>query len=330
MKGLFVIFSLLFSSTSFANLDEGIYAQINTNKGEIVIELAYEKAPLTVVNFIALAEGTKLSNESSGTPFYDGLLFHRVIDDFMIQGGDPRGDGTGGPGYQFPDEISDLKHDKPGILSMANSGPDTNGSQFFITHVPTPWLDGKHSVFGHVVEGMDVVNSIQQGDTIESITIARVGAKANKFKADEIAFNLVLENIFEKIRVLQYKRIEEFNNYVKENFPSAKMNQLGYYSQVDNTGSGNKPNEGQVVSIDLAVKLDNGSVVRETGNPIQFKLGGREILEIIDINTMQMKIGEKRTLVASYESIFNNEARGNIPKNSILIFQVELLEIENK
>ena len=177
MKGLFVIFSLLFSSISFANLDEGIYAQINTNKGEIVIELAYQKAPLTVINFIALAEGTKLSNKSIGTPFYDGVTFHRVIDNFMIQGGDPQGDGRGGPGYMFIDEFSDLKHDQPGVLSMANSGPNTNGSQFFITLVPTPWLDGKHSVFGLVVEGMNVVNAIEQGDIIESISIERVVMK---------------------------------------------------------------------------------------------------------------------------------------------------------
>ena len=174
MRVLLIIFSLLFSSLSFSALDDGIYALIKTNKGEIIVELAYEKAPLTVINFIGLSEGSKKSNKEPGMPFYDGITFHRVIDDFMIQGGDPQGDGRGGPGYQFIDEFSDLKHDQPGVLSMANSGPNTNGSQFFITHIPTPWLDGKHSVFGLVAEGMSVVNSIEQGDIIERISIKRI------------------------------------------------------------------------------------------------------------------------------------------------------------
>ena len=192
MRRLLVIFTLLFSTFSIANLDDGIYAHLTTSKGEITVELAYQKAPLTVTNFIALSEGTKASNKELGTPFYDGLVFHRVIDEFMIQGGDPKGNGTGGPGYMFADEFSDLIHDRPGVLSMANSGPNTNGSQFFITHVPTPWLDGKHSVFGSVVEGMDVVNSVKQGDILEAVRIERVGEEANQFAANEDSFNALI------------------------------------------------------------------------------------------------------------------------------------------
>jgi peptidyl-prolyl cis-trans isomerase B (cyclophilin B) len=139
-------------------------ATMTTNKGVIKLELFADKTPKTVENFEKLA----------GQGFYDGLKFHRVIDNFMIQGGCPKGTGSGGPGYQFADEFhATLKHDKPGILSMANAGPNTNGSQFFITHVATPWLDGKHSVFGQVMgDGQKVVNSIRQGDKIESLVVA--------------------------------------------------------------------------------------------------------------------------------------------------------------
>lgn len=168
---------------------EGIFATIATNKGDIVLELEYKKAPVTVANFIALAEGknTFVTEENlKEKPFFDGLKFHRVIKDFMIQGGDPSGNGSGGPGYAFKDEFTDLKHDKPGILSMANSGPTTNGSQFFITHKATPWLDGKHTVFGHVTEGMSIVNSIAQNDVITKITIVRKGALAQKFDAPKV------------------------------------------------------------------------------------------------------------------------------------------------
>jgi cyclophilin family peptidyl-prolyl cis-trans isomerase len=180
-------------------LADGLYAKIITAKGDILIKLELEKTPVTVANFVGLAEGTKDSNMGKGVRFYDGLIFHRVIPNFMIQGGDPAGNGSGGPAYAFPDEIdSTLKHDAPGILSMANSGPGTNGSQFFITHVATPWLDGKHTVFGRVIEGQDVVNAIRRGDTIKTINIIRVGVKATAFKADQDSFNALLTKLKQK------------------------------------------------------------------------------------------------------------------------------------
>lgn len=176
------------------DLQNGLYAVMNTNKGEIVLQLFYEKAPSTVANFVGLAEGTKpwldpITQEEKQTKYYDGLTFHRVVADFMIQSGDPLGNGTGGPGFEFADEFHpELRHNKPGILSMANVGqPHTNGSQFFITYKPTPWLDDKHSVFGQVVMGMDVVNQIRQGDTIESLTFIRNGTAAQNFDPAKIA-----------------------------------------------------------------------------------------------------------------------------------------------
>ena len=184
---------LLFAGSAFAQLSkaemkelpDGLYAQMQTSKGNILLFLEFQKTPLTVANFVGLAEGT-IANDAKpmGTPYYDGIVFHRVIADFMIQGGDPTGTGRGGPGYRFKDEFhSDLKHTSAGILSMANAGPFTNGSQFFITHKDTPWLDGKHAIFGHVVSGQEVVDAIAQGDTINHIMIIRKGKMAKKFDA---------------------------------------------------------------------------------------------------------------------------------------------------
>jgi peptidyl-prolyl cis-trans isomerase A (cyclophilin A) len=169
------------------NPNVGVFANFETSKGTIVLQLEYKKAPITVANFVSLIEGknTFVTVEKlKGKPFYDGIKFHRVIKDFMVQGGDPAGNGSGGAGYSFKDEFNPtLKHDKGGILSMANSGPATNSSQFFITHKETPWLDGKHTVFGHVISGMDVVNAIVQDDIIKKITVTRKGAEAMKFDA---------------------------------------------------------------------------------------------------------------------------------------------------
>lgn len=187
LTALFTIQSNQILSQNKDFKENGLYAIIKTNKGDIIIALEFEKAPLTVANFVGLAEGVIPNNAKElGEPYYNGIKFHRVINDFMIQTGDPTGTGRGGPGYAFKDEFhTELKHDKAGVLSMANAGPKTNGSQFFITHKETPWLDNKHSVFGHVIEGQSVVNKIVQGDHIIQIEIIRKGKDAKKFDALE-------------------------------------------------------------------------------------------------------------------------------------------------
>ena len=188
---------------------EGLFAVISTAKGDIALELYYKQTPLTVTNFVGLAEGTLTA--AKGKPFYDGLKFHRVIADFMIQGGDPRGNGTGGPGYQFPDEIVDsLTFSGAGVLAMANAGANTNGSQFFITHVDTPWLNGHHTIFGHVVDkaSQNVVNKIAQNDVIKSVKIYRLGADAQKFRATQADFDALYDKAVSAAREAQRKALE--------------------------------------------------------------------------------------------------------------------------
>lgn len=169
------------------DLQDGLYAEMVTSKGTIYIKLEPTLAPITTANFVGLSEGTLENNARKlGEPYYDGLTFHRVVPNFVVQGGDPMGNGMGGPGYRFKTEVhGELKHDKAGTVAMANSGPNTNGSQFYITHTPTPHLDGGYNVFGYVIEGMDVVNAITQGDTINTVNIIRVGKEAKNFDAAE-------------------------------------------------------------------------------------------------------------------------------------------------
>lgn len=324
MRVLLLTFSLLFSSLSFAAPDEGIFAHIHTNKGEITVNLAYQQAPLTVINFISLAEGTKASNKELGVPFYDGVSFHRVIAEFMIQGGDPEGTGMGGPGYLFADEFSELKHDKPGVLSMANSGPTTNGSQFFITHIPTPWLDGKHSVFGSVTSGMDVVNAIEQGDTIKHIAIRRVGSNANNFVTGEDAF--IAEQTRQTLALAEIQQAEQkvFEELAINTFPGAQVSDAGHLVYSAQPGSGEGANSGDNISLLVAIELIDGTVLQAAGKPLRFRLGYGEILTIIDMGATDMRVGEHRTVIATYSQSFGSRDMG-IPMDSILVFKLERL-----
>lgn len=366
MTSLFLSIIALFSACSNENnkLGDGIFAEIKTNKGTIVVELEYKKTPITVANFISLAEGTNTQvTEPSrkGKPFYDGLKFHRVIPNFMIQTGDPAGNGSGGPGYKFSDEITDLKHTGPGILSMANAGPGTNGSQFFITHVKTEWLDGKHTVFGHVVEGQNVVDAIAQDDVITKVTIIRNGEAAKKFNAVKV-FNdrLAIEAENQKKKeaeaaekkkafLAQYKgaidaKVTEMDN----NRKTAKKLPSGLAIKTITPGSGKKPANGATVFIHYAGFFENGELFdssyektskdfgkfdqrRADANgyqPFPFQYGNKQglipgFLEGIE----NMTYGEKVMLFIPSNLAYGEAGAGNvIPPNTNLVFELELLE----
>jgi peptidylprolyl isomerase len=311
------------------DLPEGLYAEMETSQGTILLALTYEVTPLTVMNFVGLAEGSYSFAKPSGR-YYDGLIFHRVIDDFMIQGGDPQGNGTGGPGYSFPDEIDDnLLFDGPGVLAMANSGPDTNGSQFFITHVATPWLQGKHAVFGRVVEGQDVVDSIRQGDKIEKITIIRRGDAAEAFKPDEEMFNKKKSEVLDERR----KAIEETREKVMEEiaarWPDAKVSPSGIRYVIKKEGTGNPPEAGTPVTVHYTGTFLDGSQFdssRDRDQPFQFVVGQRQVIPGWDEMVNEMRVGERRTIVLPPETAYGSRGAGGvIPPDTWLVFDVELI-----
>lgn len=310
------------------NLADGVYAVLHTNKGDITLLLEHTKTPMTVANFVGLAEGT-LNVHGNNKPFYSNVKFHRVIENFMIQGGCPKGTGTGGPGYTFPDEIEEsLKHTGPGILSMANAGPGTNGSQFFITHVATPWLDGKHSVFGHVVEGLDVVNSIVQGDSIKTVEIVRKGADAEAFVVSRETFTqyvLAAEEKNNKREALEKARLEE---ELKNRWPDAIKTPSGLRYVVTKAGEGKKkPVHGQKVTVHYTGSLLDGCVFDSSvrrGTPAQFAIG--EVIEGWNEALKTMSAGEKRTLIIPPDLGYGTMGYpGVIPPNSYLVFDVELI-----
>lgn len=308
---------------------EGMYAKIKTNKGDIMLELEFEKTPLTVANFVGLAEGKIKNNKKKvGEPYYDGLKFHRVIADFMIQGGCPDGNGMGGPGYQFPDEIhTDLKHSGPGILSMANAGPGTNGSQFFITHKETPWLDGKHTVFGKVTEGQDVVDAIAQDDKIIEIEIIRKGEKAKKFDSKAI-FDKELEKL-EKQAAEKAKKAKEAIDALKK---GAKVTSSGLAYKIIKKGTGAKAEAGKTVSVHYTGKLSNGTKFDSSydrNQPIEFELGRGRVIKGWDEGISLLNVGSKATFIIPPDLAYGARGAGGvIPPNATLIFDVELVEIK--
>jgi peptidyl-prolyl cis-trans isomerase A (cyclophilin A) len=316
------------------DLPPGLYAAIHTSRtvdGEntILVELFYQRVPLTVINFVGLAEGTIDHSGGENTPFYDGLTFHRVIDDFMIQGGDPQGNGRGGPGYRFPDEFDrSLRHDRAGILSMANSGPNTNGSQFFITHVPTPWLDDRHAVFGAVVEGQEIVDAIEQGDRIRSIEIIRVGSQARAFATDQEAFDRAVQRAASVAEERRQAVRRDAIATIESTYPNAERTADGMWVEIERAGSGAKPRQGERVTVHYTGKLLSGEVFDSSRNrgPFAFEVGAGRVIPGWDIAVADMRPGEIRTIVLPPELAYGDRGAGGvIPPGAFLVFEIERL-----
>lgn len=340
----------------------GVYATIETEKGNIVILLEHKKTPMTCTNFVGLAEGTiENTAKPKGTPYYDGLKFHRVItkgngdaQDFMVQGGDPTGTGTSGPGYQFPDEIEpSLKHDKPGTLSMANSGPGTNGSQFFITVAPTNWLDGRHTVFGYVIEGMDVVNLLRANDVMKKVTIERVGAEAKAFKCDKESFekcrSAAIGRQEEAMKIERAKQEEMMKEMQKKNLEASKMDMPGFVAEVkkqfptalitpsglayviEKTGTGEKATPGKTVSVHYALTVDGKKIDAsyDRNEPITFQLGQGMVIAGWEEGIALLNKGAKAKLIIPYWLGYGVDGRApQIPPKATLYFETEMVEIK--
>lgn len=352
MKSMLIVITVIMATISCkmdkkndskSALEDGIYAEFTTNYGDFTAQLYYKKAPMTVANFVSLAEGTnpKVSSKFKGKPYFDGLTFHRIIDGFMIQGGDPDGNGTGGPGYEFPNETdTGLKHDDKGILSMANAGPDTNGSQFFITLAPQPRLDGGYSVFGKIVQGQEVVDSIGKVQVepqtnkptsdviIKTVKIQKIGDDANNFDAAKV-FNAKLED-FEHQKEAEKEKLEKQIDSLAEGFTKTKSGLR--YKITKEVKNGKKPKSGQTVSVYYEGMLPNGDTfdkrLEEDGQePIKFEVGTGRVIPGWDEGLQLLKEGEEARFIIPPELAYGERGAGPIPPNSVLIFDVKLAKI---
>lgn len=308
-------------------MNNGIYAKFTTPKGEILVQLEHEKTPGTVGNFVALAEGNlENSSKNQGDPYYNGLKFHRVIPDFMIQGGCPLGTGTGNPGYKFDDEFHpELKHDGPGKLAMANSGPATNGSQFYITHVPTPWLDGKHTVFGSVIEGQNVVDNVAQGDDM-TVEIIRVGEEAENFNAVE-AFR-TFEGAREQREAEERAKQAALLDKVAAGYDETNS---GLRYKILQKGNGKQATKGAKVSVHYKGQLLDGTVFDSSykrKQPLDFNVGIGQVISGWDEGIQLLQVGDKARLVIPSNLAYGERGAGGvIPPNATLIFDVELMNV---
>ena len=351
MKLKFILFfllnSILFScNNQYNELEDGVYAEINTSLGKMLIQLNYKETPVTVANFIALSKGTHpdVKQDFKEKKFYNGLIFHRVMDKFMIQGGCPLGNGSGNPGYTFDDEINpNLKHDKPGILSMANSGPATNGSQFFITEVPTPWLDGKHTVFGQVISGIEIQDKISNVKTaianrpendviINSINIIKIGESANNF--DEVSVWINEEPKLQKRRIeIEKSKREELNKQLEKLSKGYTTTASGLKYKILVSTKNKKAVNGNNVKVHYTGKLMDGNIFDSSlrrNLPFEFKIGEGRVIKGWEEALQILKVGEKASFIIPSNLAYGPRGAGGvIPPNATLIFEIELLEITN-
>ncbi|MDP3353018.1 MAG: peptidylprolyl isomerase [Flavobacteriaceae bacterium] len=326
-------------SAKYPDLKDGLYAEIQTTKGDILLELTFDKTPFTVANFVSLAEGTNKSVTDSlkGKLYYDGLKFHRVIKDFMIQGGDYLGTGEGGPGYTFPDEFPKdsinnllLIHDKPGVLSMANAGAETNGSQFFITHKDTPWLDGKHTVFGQVVVGQEVVNAIAQDDIMKKVEIIRVGKEAKKFDAAKV-FESSMKDYKDAQRVKEEQFEKEKAEFLSKMGESeSKQLQSGLKILIKEEGKGKKVASGLLVQVHYSGYFVDGKMFDSSFNrgvPFEFRPGVDRVIAGWTEGIPMLREGDKAVFFIPYYLAYGDMARPGMPAKSDLIFEIEVLKV---
>lgn len=335
-----VIFALLLGAckSKYPTLEDGLYADIQTNRGDVLVELYAKEVPMTVANFVSLAEGDnpKMADSLKGKPFYDGIKFHRVIKDFMVQTGDPTGTGRGNAGYKFADEFPlDEKgklvytHNGEGILSMANSGPATNSSQFFITHKATPWLNRKHSVFGKVNIGQAIVDSINKDDVIKKIDIIRVGKFAKKFDAPKVFID-ELGNVEVKEKERLAKIEQRKKEFLKEKGVEKAIKKASGLKVLDlEKGRGAKFNSAKKATMHYAVYLSDGTLIQSTKgkDAFPFTLDNQPMIAGVNEALKEMRVGDKKRLFIPYYLGYGEKTYGPFPAKSDIVFEVELVSI---